>query len=175
MKKISVLIVILVISSLLLTACGSKTIEIESLDGTTVEVSTEGLSEEQIEALESVQNDEISLKELILSGLFTQEYLEELGLTPNQPSLIMRSDGEFARDQISLIPDFADIDINDLNLEGLSDEQVVIIKQLLNEEVTLQEVISAGVLTNEDLRNIGLISANAVGGRGGAGGNGKQP
>lgn len=175
MKKISVLIIILVISSLLLTACGSKTLEIESLDGITVEVSTEGLSDEQIEALKSVQNDESSLKELILSGIFTQEYLEELGLTPNQSSLLGRGDVGFDKDPTALTPNFADIDIDDLNLEGLTDEQVVIVNQLLNEEVTIQEVITAGVLTNEDLRSIGLISTNTVGGRGGAGGNGKLP
>ncbi|MCK5811689.1 MAG: hypothetical protein KAG94_02210 [Clostridiales bacterium] len=173
MKKISVIIVIIVISSLLLTACSSKTLEIKTLDGTLIEVSTEGLSDEQIDALEDVQNDKISLKELMLSGLFTQEHLSELGLTPNQSNIGLRGNGEFDRDQVSLIPNFTDIDINDLNLEGLSDEQVGIVKQLLNEEVTLQEVISAGVLANEDLRNMGLISTNA-GGRGGMGGSGKQ-
>ena len=157
------LIVIALALMFIFTAC-SKTpsvIEIEAFDGSVVEVSTDGLSDEQIEAIQSVAENG-NMQNLMISGLFTADELSELGLSMGggnaggNPGGRMQGDGEFAGGMPGDM-DFSDINIDDLDTESLNDEQIDLLNQLIAGDVELEDVIAGEILTMEDLQAIGAI------------------
>lgn len=160
MKRTTLTITILLMITLLLTSCGSKTIKIERFDGKTIEISKDGLSDEQIEVLEEVANGS-EMSTLIQSDLFTKDELTEMNILNN-----FEEKNPF--DKMKIVPetDFSEIDINDLDLENLSDVQIETVKKLIAGEITLQEITSKGLILRTDLINIGLIQAGPSGGRG---------
>jgi len=164
MKKISIIFIFILITSLLLVGCKSTTLEIENMDGEIIKVSTSGLSDEQVVALESVADGENTLMYLIQSGLFTREKLAELNLFKN---VGINNEN---------IVDYSTINIDELNLENLSDNQINAIKQLIAGDITIQSILRDGILTRVQLENIGIpISGTFGGGRGsGQGGSGKN-
>ena len=69
---------------LVLSACGSKILEIPMFDGSIIEVDTNGMTDEQIDMLEKVADGEASFIELMNSNLFSPEEYAEMGLTPGR-------------------------------------------------------------------------------------------
>lgn len=166
LKIIGVLAAVMSLA-LLMTACGSGTIEIPLLDGSSVEVSTKGLSDEQVQALEEVSKGEKIMNMLVQSGLFTRGELEDMGIPLEAGAPGGNPGGRF-------VNDFSDIKIEDLNLEGLTDVQIEAIKQVLAGEKVLQTLIKDGILTQEQLWASGLINSS-TGLRPGSGGRGQSP
>lgn len=166
------LIAVILSLTMVLTACGNNTIEIPMFDGSTVEVSTKDMTKEQVQALEQIAAGEASMTMLVQNGLFTQEEMGELGLIIGNRGLAA-GDGEVQGGEfpgINLDADLSSLDINDLNLEGLSPSQVEAIEQAIAGERTLQSLIDEDILVLKQLRTIGLIGADAVGGGPGGGG-----
>jgi len=157
MKKISIIFILIIITSLLLVGCKSTTLEIKDMNGNVIKVSTSDLSDEQVVALESVANEENNLIYLMQSGLFTREKLIELNLFKN-----IGMDNE-------KIVDYSTIKIDELNLEGLCDNQINAIKQLIAGDITIQSILRNGTLTRVQLERIGLPMSGAVGGGRGQG------
>jgi len=157
MKKVSIIAILILITSLLLVGCKSTTLEIKDMNGDVIKVSTSGLSDEQVVALESVANEQNNLIYLMQSGLFTREKLIELNLFKN-----IGMDNE-------KIVDYSTIKIDDLNLEGLSDNQINAIKQLIAGDITIQSILRNGTLTRVQLESIGLPMSGTVGGGRGQG------
>ncbi len=167
------LIAVLLSMTMVLTACGSSTIEIPMFDGSTVEVNTKDMTKDQVQALEQIAAGEASMAVLVQNGLFTQEEMTELGLVIGNRGLAgggETSGGGFPG--INLNADLSSIDINDLNLEGLSPSQVEAIEQAIAGERSLQSLIDEDVFVLKQLRTIGLLGADAVGGRPGGVGKG---
>ncbi|MCK5759494.1 MAG: hypothetical protein KAH14_10410, partial [Clostridiales bacterium] len=129
---------------------------------------TKGLSKEQVQALEQVAEGELNLKLLLQDELFTEEELDEIGIMPANrlPA---------ASDRGAINIDLSELDINDLNLEGLTDIQIEAVKQAIAGEKTLQSMMSERLFTQDELRAIGLIGTDGLGGQGqgskGGGGN----
>lgn len=157
--KKTLTIVSAVVLSVALTACSAKTIEIPMFDGTTIEVETKDMSKEQIQALEQIESGDSNIMSLMQSGLFTVEELTELGLNAGG----RMPGGMQSEMQGGIIQDFSSVNISDLNLDGLSDDQINSIKSLIAGETTMQEVLSSGMLTQEQLSNSGLIAGTRQG------------
>lgn len=166
--KRSWIILLIVLMAFIFASCGAKTIEIPLMDGSVVEVETKGMSGEQVQLMEQVASGEADMMSLMQSGLFTPEELTDMGLSLGGGR--MNPEGMGGKMQ-----DFSSIDINDLNLDGLSDEQIDAVKSLIAGEKTMQEIMSEGLLSQEQLAGIGLMGGqrpgNAGGGQGGPGGN----
>ncbi|MBN2852143.1 MAG: hypothetical protein JXQ23_05340 [Clostridia bacterium] len=160
MKQIYAVIILAMMAIYLLTGCGNKIIEIKGITGEIIEVDTKDLSKEQIEALEKTAAGDYNIMSLMQSGVFTQEELMELNLFNND---VNRGFGDMGE-----IPgfDFSAVDINDLNLDNLTQDQIDAVKNLISGETTLQEVLENGVLTNADLTAIGLMPDNPGAGAG---------
>lgn len=148
MKK-SIMIMLIVAAVLVLVSCGKAGIvEIEGMDGNTVEVSTQGMTNDQIKALEDVASGDSNIMELLRSGLFTPEEITNLGFnTVGKASQAGEMRGM----------DFSDIALEDLDLDGLSQEQIDVIEQIISGEITPQEATQDGVLSMEDLVGAGLV------------------
>ena len=149
MKKSLVILLLAVV--LILASCGSKAevIEIEIMDGQKVEISTEGMTEEQIKALEDVASGDSDMMEGFRSGLFTPEEIKDMGLGAASGKLT-QPDGERS-------VDYSGIAIEDLNLDGLSEEQISAVKDILNGELTVLEAVQSGVISKDEIKKIGLF------------------
>ena len=156
MKK-SILIVLIVAAALVFAACGNAgVIEIENMNGDVIEISTKDTTDEQIEALQSVASGESNVMELMRSGAFTPEELEELGLGGGM--------GNMPQGGVNRETDFSNVDIDELDLSGLSDEQISAVEDIIAGEITPQEAADDGVLTMEELTQIGLMGNMPQGG-----------
>lgn len=83
MKQSGRLMKFLMVSMILiivLSSCTTKSIVLTMPDSTKVSIDTRGLSRDQIELLEEVQQGDENVVELLRSGLFTLEQLHSLGL-----------------------------------------------------------------------------------------------
>ena len=159
MKK-SILVLLIVAAIFVFVSCGkTEIIEIKDFEGNTIEVSTQGLSGEQIEALAGVSSGNSNLKVLMRSGLFTQEELAEMGVVPvggeSAPVQGNRMDSD----------DFSDVDINSLNLDGLTEMQISVFKDMIAGEISLQEAMDDGVFTMQELQQTGLLGDMPQGGQ----------
>lgn len=77
-RKMALLVIAMVVL-LVAVSCGtSNEIEISGFGGQTITVNTDGLSAEQIDALQSAANGESDIKQLMQSGLFSLEEMREL-------------------------------------------------------------------------------------------------
>jgi len=138
---------------LALAACAPavpETIELETMDGQTVSVSTQGLSENQIEALQAVASGESNMMTLMQSGLFTSEEMADMGL------------GGAGR---GMQGGAMDLDMDALDLTGLTDEQIAYIEDIAAGEKTPQQAVRDGVLTMQEMQDIGLMGMRPEGGR----------
>ncbi|MBN2883748.1 MAG: hypothetical protein JXN10_09480 [Clostridia bacterium] len=79
--RIKLIISIVSISIVLvMSSCTAKSIVLTMPDSSKVSIETRGLSKDQIELLEEVQQGDKNVVELLRSGLFTLEQLYSLGL-----------------------------------------------------------------------------------------------
>lgn len=147
MKK-SIIILMILAAVLVFASCGKASIvKIKGKDGNTIEVSTQNMTDDQIKALKDVASGDSNIMELLRSGLFTLDEIKEMGFaTGGKPSQAGEARGM----------DFSNVVIQDLNLDGLSQEQVDIIEDIISGELTLAEATQGGVLSLEDLEGIGL-------------------
>jgi len=162
MKKTIIILVIIISLSMVLVSCTSKSIKIENFDGEIIEILKDGLTDEQITILEDVEAGS-NLTTLLQSGLFTQQQLIDLKLIPD-----VEERNTFKG---FLENDFSKIDIDSLNLEGLSEAQVEAVKKLIAGEMTMQEIISSQIITRPQLATIGLVTARGGMGEGAKGNN----
>jgi len=140
---------------LALAACAPavpETIELETMDGQTESVSTQGMSDNQIEALQAVASGESNMMTLMQSGLFTSEEMADMGL------------GGAGRG-IQGGPMNMDLDMDALDLTGLTDEQIAYIEDIAAGEKTPQQAVRDGVLTMQEMQDIGLMGMRPEGGR----------
>ena len=79
-NKLIEIIIMVVIASVILAGCGTRKIEIQLPDGTTVTVETKEMSKEQVSALEQVADDYSNLLNLVQDGIFTADELADMGL-----------------------------------------------------------------------------------------------
>lgn len=79
-NKLIAIIIMAVIASVILAGCGTREIEIQLPDGTTVTVETKEMSKEQVSALEQVADDYSNLLNLVQDGIFTADELADMGL-----------------------------------------------------------------------------------------------
>jgi hypothetical protein len=157
-KNIFILLIVAVV--MIFAACGNvKVLEIEDLQGNTIEVSTQGLSDEQIEALTDVASGDSDLKALVRSNLFTQQELTKIGLTPVGNMSMPAQGGRMNND------DFSDVDIDSLNLEGLTEEQVSAVEDIIAGDLSPQGAVDDGVLTMQELQQTGLLTDMPQGGQ----------
>lgn len=146
-RKIALLVIAMVVL-LVAVSCGtSNEIEISGFGGQTITVNTDGLSAEQIDALQSAANGESDIKQLMQSGLFSLEEMRELGLMPNVGARAAKIGNGFS---------FGNMTMDDLNLDGLDDVQITAIQEVLDGERTVQSLIEDGILTMEEMEQIGL-------------------
>jgi hypothetical protein len=159
MKKYIYMICMLIMVFMLfiMMSCGKTddSITIKSSDGNEITIKTDGFSEDQIQALKDVRDGTQDLETVIRSGLFTFKQMQEMGLmsadSMNRAGGPMGQGGGFPEMDIS------GIDINDLDLEGLSEEQIQAVKDVLGGKRTLQSLIDDSVLTMEEFRGIGFF------------------
>ena len=153
MKK-SFLIPMILSFIFVLSACGGKTIELYLPDGSVVEVSTKEMTDEQVELIERLAQGEADMMELMNSGLFTQEELTSFGFNEGfRPGGVPN---EF-------IQDFSNISLDELNLDGFTDEQITSVKDIISGEKNIQSVITEGILTQEQLQNSGFLMGGPAG------------
>jgi len=155
-KRVSIALTA-VIMILALTACGSKSIEVPMPNGTVIEVETKEMSKEQIEALEQVATGENKLMSLMQSGVFTTDELVDLGLFAGDRIEGGMQGGFPGSRSANIDQNISSLDINDLNLDGLSEDQVNAIKSLLAGDTTIQEIVNEGILSQVQLAEIGVI------------------
>lgn len=158
-KSVFVLLIVAVVA--VLVSCGNtEVIDIKDFEGNTIEVSTQGLSGEQIEALTDVSLGNSDLRVLLRAGLFTPQELAEIGLAPVGDANISAQGGRLNSN------DFSDVDIDSLNLEGLTEIQERAIRDIVAGDITLQKAVDDGVLTMQELQQTGLLGGMQQGGQG---------
>ena len=120
-------------------------IEIRDFEGNLIEISTSGMTDEQIQALKDVSSGDSNIRELNMNGLFSQEELAQMGIADRNGTRSVRPGG--ARD----------VDIEDLDLAGLSEEQIEAVEDIAAGRISPQEAVEKGVLTMPELQQIGLL------------------
>lgn len=148
MKK-SIFILSIAVAVMIVVSCGkADVIVLKNMNGNDIEVSTEGMTDDQIKALEDVASGDSNIVELLRSGSFTPEEISEMGFAATgKPS---QADGMRSMD-------FSDVEIEDLDLDGLSQDQIDVIEDILSGELTIQEATQDGVLSMEDIMGTGLV------------------
>lgn len=148
MKK-RILILMIAAAVLIFTSCGkADVIVLKDMNGNDIEVSTEGMTADQIEALKDMASGDSNMMEIMRSGVFTADDIAEMGFGTR---VGMNSS------QAGMNRDYSNVNIEDLNLDGLSQEQIDVIENIIREELTMQEAIKDGVLSMEDLMETGLV------------------
>lgn len=143
-----VLLVIAIGVLFVAVSCGSvnSEIEITGFGGEAITVNTDGLSAEQINALQSVADGGSDIRELMQSGLFSLEEIQELGLMPNA-----------AQGGVKMGGNLKNLTMEDLNLDGLDAAQIEEIQKVLDGKRTPQSLIEEGLLTLEEMKQVGLM------------------
>lgn len=151
MKK-SIFILLIIAAAMIFVSCGkANVIVLKDMNGNDIEVSTQGMTDNQIEALESVASGESNIMDLIMGGLFTPNDFTEMGVGTR---------GGMNSSQVGMMKDrdFSDQNVEDLNLDGLNQQQIDALDQIINGELTVQKAIQGGVLSMEDIIETGLVS-----------------
>jgi hypothetical protein len=142
---------------LMMMSCSKTddTVTIMGSDGNEITIKTKDFSEDQIQALKDVSDGTQDLDTVIRSGLFTFRQMQEMGLM--SADAMNRTGGPMGQGGGFPEMDMSGIDINDLDLEGLSEEQIQAVKDVLDGKRTLQSLMDDSVLTMEEFRSIGLF------------------
>lgn len=85
---------------------------------------------------------------------FSLNELIDLGILDNENT--MESLAQFADNDENNFS-MSDIDIDSLNLEALSDEQLGMLMRVIAKDMTMAELISSGEFTLQDLKDVGLF------------------
>lgn len=150
MKK-SIFILLIIAAAMIFGSCGkANVIVLKDMNGNDIEVSTEGMTGDQIEALESVASGESNIMDLIMGGLFTPDDFTEMGVGTRGGMNL--SQAGMMKDR-----DFSYQNVEDLNLDGLNQQQIDALDQIINGELTMQKAIQGGVLSMEDIMGTGLV------------------
>ena len=184
MKQIAlfrIVFAITLIASAISCSEEQKSIEIRTSDGEIAVIDSTDMSERQVEGLLAVSKGERPAQELIAQGLFTQRELTRMGLMAERQIAPRTATADSAGGQgfsgdlggqgFAGAPDFSSISLDDLNLEGLSDEQVDVLKNLIAGETDFRKVMEESLFTRAELQGIGLFQQMGFGG-GDAGGGG---
>lgn len=146
-RKLALLVIAMAVLMVAVSCGTSNEIEITGIGEETITVSTEGLSAEQIDGLQSVADGESDMRQMMQNGLFSQEEIAELGLMPNAGAPGASKGGK----------ELENLTMDELNLDGLDDAQITAIQEVLDGERTLESLVEDGILSMEELKQVGLM------------------
>ena len=116
-------------------------------------VVSDDYTQDQQSAIDDFKNGASNVFSLLKDNLFSLDELSDLKILDNKNPL--QSLGELIDNDKSF--SMSDINIDSLNLNDVSDEQLSTLMKVISGDMTMSQLVISGEFTMEDLQNMGLF------------------